>query len=136
MNRMSRETEMSPSRKSMPRQMSRRGLITAGVGLATLGGAVSGATRVWARDEASLVAHQGKTVVLTGRLVPGDGAARHYFTLLGESGDLPVRILPKDVRRMTIGRKVSVRGRLQLGKFDDAVSGRIARVLMTAAEIV
>ncbi|MNC72263.1 hypothetical protein D3C75_1232930 [compost metagenome] len=69
-------------------------------------------------------------------MAPSSMSAVHYFTIQGVGVDDQVRVFLRDGRDRPAGRTVSLEGRLQLGKFQDAVTNDIARAVLLDARFV
>ncbi|MNN31966.1 hypothetical protein D3C81_1456730 [compost metagenome] len=114
--------------------MNRRGLLGAGVLVAVAG--VSLANGAQALTRTVLEANNGRRVTLRGVMAPSSMSAVHYFTIQGVGVDDQVRVFLRDGRDRPAGRTVSLEGRLQLGKFQDAVTNDIARAVLLDARFV
>ncbi|MNS32793.1 hypothetical protein D3C72_648880 [compost metagenome] len=114
--------------------MNRRGLLGAGVLVAVAG--VSLANGAQALTRTVLEANNGRRVTLRGVMASSSLSAVHYFTIQGVSADDQVRVFLRDGRDRPAGRTVSLEGRLQLGKFQDAVTNDIARAVLLDARFV
>jgi hypothetical protein len=114
--------------------LSRRGLLGAGVLVAVPGVSVAGGAQALTR--AVLEANNGRRVTMRGVLASPALSAVHYFTVQGVGAEDQVRVFLKDGRERPQGRTVTLEGRLQLGKFHDAVTGDIARAVLFDARFV
>lgn len=127
--------------------MNRRGFIGASTAAVAAAGLTASATSVCALEQTQLKANSGRKVRLEGWLSPATDGPGHFMTLTRDgAGAAPafdvsalnleaVRILPEHADRMRTGRVV-VEGRLQVGRFPDAVTGQIAGALLLNARLV
>jgi hypothetical protein len=121
-------------------RMNRRTFAVVGAGALALG--ATGAAAEVLKPSAS---KHGESVVLSGWLAPADNGATHYFVLgpdahVADPGstdpadwprDLTI-ILPADTTKVAPG-KVSLKGRLYRGRFQDLHTGRAAMAILTDA---
>lgn len=114
--------------------LSRRGLLGAGV-IAAVGG-VSFAGGAQALTRAVLEANNGRRVTMRGVLASPALSAVHYFTVQGVEAQDQVRVFLRDGRERAQGRTVTLEGQLQMGKFQDAVTGDIAGAVLLDARFV
>lgn len=122
---------MTPQDKTL---VNRRGLLGAGVLVAVTGVSLAGGAQALTR--AVMNAHNGRQVTMRAVLASPALSAVHYFTVQGVDAEDQVRVFLKDGRQRPQGRTVTLEGRLQLGWFEDAVTGDVARAILHDARFV
>lgn len=131
-------TAPSKERPIMPHvpELSRRRLFVTGAALTTVVAGAGSATRVHARDASALAARDGEEVILAGRLAPAAKGQGHFLTLSGRPDEPDVRVYPRDARFVGPGRAVTVKGRLQVGKFSEISTAEVVSAVLLDAVMI